>query len=1478
MASRSMAAVEVPVVGSDSVRWTEVTVPSSLQPLSEEPCGPLTVDAASCHILRDNTYVIWRIHKNQSKTLELLELTPCKEIPKTGLRLVFEDSLCPFAFICDNEAGTRAEQAYCLYILTISGIAYLLNLRSFASYVSGSILWQNDIEEIDVQAYQVGCIISVRATFGCLLVGRHDGSISCFYLGIASQSTPGFVHDLRDDAGMGRLWGLVSRGKVQSPVQDLVVSEVQGRKLLFVIHEDGCLRVWDLLSHVRLFSQNTSLPEFPGCRLSKLWVGTTKHAMKLIPLAILYRNTAEIDKETIMVFNLHFSEVDKRALSLERPIQHIHLGEGRLVDLIITHNKLWILKEDGSLLYDLFQTNANKEHVSGYGLQETFVADQLLQAPEHSSDDLLWASYSVFSSMKDQIVPFISSIFLRRLLHPGVCQSDALRATLRDHSKHLSDSEFQSLSVAALKREIFSVIENEGVTENPLSVFYYWKNICSQYFHYWCQNNIPYGLFLDHSTEAIGLIRKNSISLFRGLEDIELLVYGCFDESGNFAEMGFPLPDFSHDCDILLELLRCISGINHHLGRSAAIIYYEALSNPQMISSEDIIPCLLKILDLGYSTSVLASYRAQFGVDAAWEKERFDHKNQRKFSVEMLVSLRSLRDKATSWGRVLDILEKFLKHLVPCGSVPNSDVGVFFSINSSLLVQASAQVARVMLESAFDVLLLLGYLTNSSGQLLMDHKEISRIQLQLVPMTQKILFQWLIVHLMATTSSEAPLLEDFSFQLSSLHIDNSSDKQSWNKMLGRYGFTLACILLRNFPASDEDKTCLSSMSFPNPDNFVSLVRNFSSWIVWGRKGEEPSGSFHHQLDLATVLLRHHQYEAVENLLVLTNAHSRKEKASQSVQSVDGEWSACLHLLGFCLLLQAQGRLPGVGRERKIHEAVRCFFRAVSGEGAYQALHSLAFQTGLPFPSLDSAASWKLHYYQWAMQLFEQYNMSEAACQFAIAALEKIDEVTEDSLLEPATDIRGRLWANVFKFNLDLNNYKDAYCAIVSNPDEESQDICLRRFLIVLCERGASKVLCDGELPFVGLVDKLEKELVWKAERSAITAKPNSYKLLYAFEMYRSNWRKAATYMYQYSVRLIKEATLKEHQLSRVLHERINGLSAAINALNLVHPAYAWIDENSACPDQHSPNKKARTSEMTCGDNSELGKVQGCIDLQQLENEYMLTSAHYLLVLSNVKPVFADHQPNPSDTFDLLVQAGLYDMAFTILLRFWTGSAFKRELEHVFVALSQKCCPTKKGSSMTGTNVLLLTNGEEPTEVGMHEISPAAQNRQGSGHWEMLELYLEKYRKLHTRLPATVAETLLHMDPQIELPLWLVHMFKGGPWAASRGMTGQEPDAATLFRLYVNYGRYTEATNLLLEYLDSFASLRPANVINRKKMSAICFPYTAIERLWCELENCINGGLTGDHYDKLKRLLHGALLNHLTQLKVDSHDAVSSASL
>lgn len=58
-------------------------------------------------------------------------------------------------------------------------------------------------------------------------------------------------------------------------------------------------------------------------------------------------------------------------------------------------------------------------------------------------------------------MPLVSSIFLRRLLLPGVHHKIALRSTLLDYNRHWSDSDFQSFTADMLKKEILSVIEHE---------------------------------------------------------------------------------------------------------------------------------------------------------------------------------------------------------------------------------------------------------------------------------------------------------------------------------------------------------------------------------------------------------------------------------------------------------------------------------------------------------------------------------------------------------------------------------------------------------------------------------------------------------------------------------------------------------------------------------------------------------------------------------------------------------------------------------------------------------------------------------------------------------------------------------------------------------------------------------------------------------------------------------------------------------
>lgn len=1491
----------MPILGSDSVKWIEVSIPSSFAATADadipSSCSPLSHDCASSIAIGDPpTYVIWRIHKLLPRTLELLELCANKEFPKLGLRVTFPEALSPFVFLCKNEIDIASRShPYLLCALTVSGVAYLVRLGTISSYASRSVIRPEDLIEFNLHGY--GPITSAAATpSGCLVVGRNDGSLACFQLGTLDSTAPGFVQELRDDPGIGSLWGFMSRGRMVGAVQDLAISMVHGKPLVFVIHMDGVLRVWDLSFHSRPFTHKMNSPTMAGATLVRLWVGQVDNDSSIIPLAILYRHNSEISSETICVYSLRCNLGDRIVLLLEPSEQSIPMEEDGWVDVKLTSNKICILKNNGLVLQKLLHINVNMVDAVCYALQEEFVADQLFQSSEHSSDDLFLITHSVFSSSKDHIPPVVSSIFLRRLLLPGIHHNVALRATLLDYNRHWSESDFQSLTADGLKKEIISLIEHEGLTDNSTSIFCCWKNFSARYFQNWCKSNAPCGLLVDSSTGTVGLIRKNSVSLFRSVEDIERLNDGSSDELGNFPSFGLDSFDEALDCELLAEMLRCVINVSQQLGKTASAIFYESLiSAPPVILSEEIIQRLLKILETGYSSTVAMLHASDLGPDVAWEKSLADHKNLRKFSIDMLLSLHALHEKSGTWSHILSVIENYLKYLIPRKVIQKFDAEVALDINASILVQATSQVAKVMFESALDILLFLSYLVSISGQINMLHDDISKIQLDLVPMVQEIIYEWLLLHFFATTPSESAAIEDFSSQLSLLQIDSNAGRRSWNEKLGKCEFTLAFIFLLNVRSSSKNQSHLTPRGIPNVQDISNSIQEFASWTIWGQNGESFT-ILNRAADLALILLRHGQYDAVEHLLTIVEAHLQKEKTSHGIQDTDGGWCLLHHLLGCCFLAQAHRGLHGILKERKVHEAVRCFFRAASGKGSAQALGSLPQEAGLPHIGIDgnvSAAAWRLHYYQWAMQIFEQYNISEGACQFALAALEQVEEAysanneshDSDPFNESISTIKGRLWAHVCKFTLDLNLYYDAYCAIISNPDEESKYIWLRRLIIVLYEHGAIKILCGGQLPFIGLTEKVEQELAWKAERSDILAKPNLYKLLYAFEMHRHNWRKAASYMYLYSARLRTETSLKGYQqLWRALKEILNGLSAAINALHLVHPAYAWIDpllERNALHNEKYPSKKAR---ITIEDQPASTDVhpqtwKSYIDIEKIENEFVLTSAEYLLSLAHVKWTNTGTQKAPLELVDLLIQTNSYDMAFTILLRFLKGSELKRGLERVFSAMSLKCCPHIVDSSRVGDDpreqgLLLTSSKDEVIDHGSPNMCSANQQSNGISHWGTLELYLDRYKVFHARLPLIVAETLLRTDSQIELPLWLVKLFKDGRREKTLGMTGQESNPALLFQLYVDYGRYREATNLLLEYIGSFASMRPSNLMNRKRPFGVWFPYTTIQRLWCQLEEMINSGHMVDQCKQLKDLLHGALLRHLQLVKADSEDALS----
>ncbi|KAI7734640.1 hypothetical protein M8C21_024531, partial [Ambrosia artemisiifolia] len=999
---------------------------------------------------------------------------------------------------------------------------------------------------------------------------------------------------------------------------------------------NGCLIIGGQDGSVGCFRLGMLDSTSPGARFSRLWAGGTTNDNNVVPLAVLLKPNLEAVGEMISLYNLHLNLGGKTNLSVDPSTMNISVEESVIIDVKLSSNKIWILKEDGLVVHNVLGPSESREFEQCFGLQESFVAEQLFQSSEHAADDLFWLAHSLYPSAKEQMVSRVTSIFLRMLFLPDVYHNSVLRATLQDHNRHFTDSEFHSLTADAMKKEIISVIEHEGVSRSPLSLLYGWKNFCSHYVDNWCNKNGPCGLLLDSSTGAIGLIRKSSVSLLRCLEDIELLAFGCFDELGEVANSKINLSS-NLEREVLFEVLRCTSSLSQQLGKGAAVLFYQSFFSQPSISPEEVVGSFLKVLETRCTSSTAAALHvSELGVDAAWDKGVGDHKFLRKFSTDIFLSLHGLYRKAATWDKVLDVILKYLNFLVPQKTENKSDDKPVLDIRTCLTVQVTSQVAKVMFESALDILLLLSYMMKLGGQINMLPEDVSRVQQELFPLIQEIITEWHIIHFFGTTPCEAPTMEDFSSQLSLLQIDNSATRRSWNDKLGKCDFSLAFIFLLDHQNSFEG---VVSRQLPDPNSLIVSVHNFTSWIVWGRSEDESSSFSTRSTMLALILLKHGQFDAVEHLLTMVNQNLLKEKISSSIQDVNNEWCILLHLLGCCLLAQAHRQAPRISTEKK-------------------------------------------------------------------------------------------------------------------------------------------------------------------AERSDVSIKPNPYKLLYAFEMHQHNWRKAAIYMYLHSAQLKNEAALKDSQLrSLALQERLNCLSATINALHLVRKSSAWINPILEGKSIQNPSKKARITipEQEADDNLPSQKPDSCMDIEKLEKEFVLTSAEYLLSLANVRWTYDGLEKPPPNLVELLVHSNLYDMVFTVILKFFKGSALKRELERVFIAMSLKCCPSRENSKK---NVLLLTSSKDEA---VHDSFDIAHYSKGNDQWEALEQYIEKYKCFHPRLPVLVAETLLCADRLIELPIWLVQMFKGtfnGRW----GMAGSESSPASLFQLYVDYGRYAEATNLLLHYIESVSSL------------------------------------------------------------------------
>lgn len=112
----------------------------------------------------------------------------------TDFFFAFAIHLVFFFFFWLMQISGASRFPYLLYVLTVSGVAYLLKIRNVSVYASVSVFPVDELLEVNVRGYipnHAATITAVTATVGGLVVGTSDGSVFCFQLGVLDSSAPG---------------------------------------------------------------------------------------------------------------------------------------------------------------------------------------------------------------------------------------------------------------------------------------------------------------------------------------------------------------------------------------------------------------------------------------------------------------------------------------------------------------------------------------------------------------------------------------------------------------------------------------------------------------------------------------------------------------------------------------------------------------------------------------------------------------------------------------------------------------------------------------------------------------------------------------------------------------------------------------------------------------------------------------------------------------------------------------------------------------------------------------------------------------------------------------------------------------------------------------------------------------------------------------------------------------------------------------
>ncbi|EST06572.1 Nucleoporin [Kalmanozyma brasiliensis GHG001] len=450
------------------------------------------------------------------------------------------------------------------------------------------------------------------------------------------------------------------------------------------------------------------------------------------------------------------------------------------------------------------------------------------------------------------------------------------------------------------------------------------------------------------------------------------------------------------------------------------------------------------------------------------------------------------------------------------------------------------------------------------------------------------------------------------------------------------------------------------------------------------------------------------------------------------------------------------------------------------------------------------------YLRHVARFFEPFEAYEYIIRFLQSSIEAVGTYSDPSGITAAPK---EVWFTIFRSQLALDDFNAAYATVMSTPHQDVRRDCLRHLVSVMCESGHIQPLLHFTFP--GLQSEVEKTLSFKARNSDALSEPNYYAVLYAYHVFRGDWKSAGAVMYQQAERLGElyrapaDGRDAVERFTLVAVEQAQSYLASINALTLLQGEHAWFahaaaeeagDEESLFESKIPRGAAVKGSDLThyipASAYSQRVRPIRIVSVADVRREYTLALARLELVKRYPDLALPTTVLRPTDAVLLFVNCGAFDSAFS------TAWSLGVDMTPIFAALTVKAVALSRAKldrdAVTPTEdvhpeIAELQEADEDaaepealflaqSEKSASWIGPAAERA-----WRFVREHLRMYDDEEGRYHHVVLSRAAALDHRV-IPGWLTGWFT------------ETHNADVLLRVYIDNALVVEAARFAIDRL------------------------------------------------------------------------------